>query len=290
MVQRSLLLAVIALAVAAGVPAQTRIRVMTFNVRYDFEDDDANRWHKRKEVVARTIEAAGASIVCIQEDKEDQVADLEGLLPAFGFVGRGRNETGSGERCSILYRKDHVAVADSGSFWLSERPDEAGSKFDDDSYPRVVTWALFKTKNRKQVLVLSAHLADGRDKDDLRSKQAAVIRRWLVTKLGMRRGRPDPRLPVVVAGDFNAEADGPVRQTLADSGDLRLRDAWEEGETPRGWAGTYHGFEGRGSNKRMDWLLVGGPVRVRAAGKYEEEIDGRYPSDHYPVHADIEWR
>ena len=81
--------------------AKARFRVLSFNVRYDFENDGANRWNNRVDMVAHVIDESLASVVCLQEDKKHQVDDLKSRLTRFQFVGRGRNASGSGERCSI---------------------------------------------------------------------------------------------------------------------------------------------------------------------------------------------
>mgnify|MGYP002636167413 CR=1 FL=1 len=54
---------------------------MTYNVRFDFENDGPNRWSHRAE--AEQIELSQAHVVCLQEDKQHQVDDLKRLLPQF---------------------------------------------------------------------------------------------------------------------------------------------------------------------------------------------------------------
>ncbi|MBI4615724.1 MAG: endonuclease/exonuclease/phosphatase family protein [Planctomycetes bacterium] len=283
-------LAFVAIAISFFLPLvraqETRLRVMTWNVRFDFEDDGENRWARRKEAVAKTISASGASIVTIQEDKEDQIEDLQGLLPDYGFAGRGRNANGSGERCSVLYHKRHLALVDSGSLWLSDTPDEPGSRMEGDEYPRVVTWALLRTGSGKRILALSAHFPEG-DDEARRAKAAGILADWLARRLEIKRAGQPPSLVVVLAGDFNSDAGVESHGVLVER--LTLRDAWDEAK-PRGMPGTYNGFEGLRTKKRIDWILAGGPVRVVEAGKIEEKVDGRWPSDHYPVWADIEVR
>lgn len=270
------------------VAEEVRLRTMTWNVRFDFEDDGPNRWVHRKEAVARLIEASEASIVAIQEDKSEQVADLEPLLTEYAFVGRGRNADGSGEHCSILYKKRHLSLVDSGAFWLSETPREPGSHMKGDNYPRVVTWAALKTSRGKKILALNTHLPEG-DEDGLRTRALEIVRDWLAIHLDIDRPGEAIDIPVVVAGDFNTDAGTDPYDVLTQGDRITLADAWAEAK-PRGWGGTYNGFKGLRTKKRIDWILVGGPVRVVAAGKFEEQVDGRWPSDHYPVYADLEMR
>lgn len=287
---RRLLVAALTLALvgllAPAIEAKARFRALTFNVRFDFPNDGANRWARRVDLVAQAIRASQAHVVCIQEDKEDQVADLAERLPEYEFVGRGRNENGTGERCSIAFSKEWFQLVESGDFWLSDTPDVPGSNTWGDRYPRKVTWALLDHRGTR-VLVLNTHLPEGDDEEHLRVKATQLIHRWLVTRLGDRGAR---RLPVVVTGDFNADEDSPPYAALVEGEEYRLRDAWKEASPDVRWPGTYHGFRGMTTRSRIDWILIGGPAAVLQAGKHEWQQDGRYPSDHYPVFADIEVR
>src|SRR5437763_540767 len=95
---RSALVLLLARAAAALVgslePAHAQgshvFRAMTFNIRFDFEDDGPNRWKNRADLVAACVKEAKASVVCFQEDKQDQVADLESRLSGWKLVGKGR--------------------------------------------------------------------------------------------------------------------------------------------------------------------------------------------------------
>ena len=68
-----------------------------------------------------------------------------------------------------------------------------------------------------------------------------------------------------------------------------LRDSWSEGpHSP--FSGTYNAFRGLRGNDRIDWLLVGGPIHVHRYQTLADKVDGRWPSDHYPITIDVELR
>ncbi|RME74644.1 MAG: endonuclease/exonuclease/phosphatase family protein [Planctomycetota bacterium] len=288
-------LAVAAVLVGAHAPAAARsapgrVRVMTFNIRFDFPSDGANRWRHRADAVAQAIRTVGADVVCLQEDKGDQVEDLHARLPGFGVLGRGRNATGRSERCSILYAKKRLRCLDTGSFWLSDTPSVPGSNTFGDKYPRVVTWALFGLAGKRRLLVLSLHLAEGR-RGAIRRKGLEVVRDWLGKRLEAEARRVGERAfgrwSWVVCGDFNEDADAKLQRVLTGDRRLGLRDVWREVRPRAHWPGTYGGFEGLRTRKRIDWILVGGAARVLGCGKFEQKVAGRWPSDHYPVWADL---
>ncbi len=268
-----------------------RLRAMTFNIRFDFQNDGRNRWEHRVDSVAQRIQESQAQVVCLQEDKAHQVNDLKTRLAEFAFVGRGRNASGSGERCSILFNRAQLRLKEGGDFWLSDTPLVIGSNTWGDKYPRKVTWALLESlKTRQRVLVLNTHLPEGKN-NKLREKGLRCIQEWLKAQLLSKRSKKKKALPaVLVGGDFNEPASSPAQDLLTQDPLLALRDVWEEAKPVDPRPGTYGGFNGMRTKQRIDWLLVGGMIRVLACDKLEEPIEGRYPSDHYPVIADLEIR
>lgn len=62
---------------------------------------------------------------------------------------------------ALYYREDRFESLDSGYFWLSETPDQVGSKGWDAALPRIATWV--KLRDRKfpeasPILFLNTHL------------------------------------------------------------------------------------------------------------------------------------
>lgn len=263
-----------------------KFRVLSFNVRYDFESDGNNRWQYRIDVVAKQIKQTQATLIGIQEDKADQVQDLEQRLPEFTFLGMGRNGGNSGEHNSILFKKDSWRLKENGDVWLSDTPDVPGSNTWGDKYPRKFTWALLEpVSSDKPVLFLNTHLPDGGNVEHLRLKGAGVIRDWLTKKLG---DKGLSKITVIHTGDFNAPQDGEVQDVFKKDG--LLRDGWDEAKPADPTPGTYGDFRGLQGNRRIDWILIGGPGRAVGAMVHDQQIDGRWPSDHYAIQMDIEIR
>jgi len=268
-----------------------RVRVMTYNIRFDFKSDGPNRWKMRAAAVAEQIKKSAAQIVCLQEDKKEQIEDLRQQLPQFTFLGRGRNATGFGERTSILFETDRFNLKEQGDFWLSDTPNQPGSNTWDDKYPRKVTWAVLQSKtSRQSLLVLNVHLPEGK-RELLRARGAKLIHSWILEKLrrGMIGGLNNDRIrAVVLAGDFNAAADSDPHNLLTEDKALPLLDVWEVVQPADAHPGTYGGWSGMTTKKRIDWLLVAGKVKVLGCDKLEAPVQGRYPSDHYPIIADLQ--
>ena len=91
----------------------------------------------------------------------------------------------------------------------------------------------------------------------------------------------------MLTGDMNCDTRNRAIAVLRRAG---FRDTYEKVHGTADPGHTFHKFEGpahEGRVGKMDWVLVRGPVQVAAAEVVQDAIDGRYPSDHYFVTADL---
>lgn len=101
----------------------------------------------------------------------------------------------------------------------------------------------------------------------------------------------------VVTGDFNAPIGSATYRLFADAGFVDAHLACGNDDEPSK-SFTYHGFQGeafRGSDaapRRIDWVLLrdGASTRVgaRSCEIVRDAAPPVYPSDHYPVVAEID--
>ena len=101
-----------------------------------------------------------------------------------------------------------------------------------------------------------------------------------ITKL---RATPGEDQDIVVLGDFNAVGEDSAPWDVLCGG--VLRDAWRLAEKRSGPANTSNGFETPAPDaaRRIDWILVREGMRVLRCATLDQRVDGRYPSDHFPV-------
>ena len=142
------LLALLPMAAFGAVPAaDTTVRVMTFNIRFDNPGDGPDAWPHRKDLAASMIRFHRAGLIGVQEALKHQLDDLTARLPGYAWVGVGRADgREAGEYSAILYRTDRFELMDDGTFWLSETPEVPGSKSWDAAIERIVTWAQFRDR------------------------------------------------------------------------------------------------------------------------------------------------
>lgn len=259
--------------------------VGTFNIRYNNREDGEDAWPNRKQFVAKVISDEKADIVGLQEALREQVDDLESLLPAYAWFGVGRDDgETAGEHVPIFYRRDRFEVVDKGHFWLSEEPNEPGSRSWDAAITRMVSWMILKdNRSGKELLFANTHF-DHRG-EVARRESASLIRKRL-PELSAQR-------PVILTGDFNCLDSGEPYQILigkSPTKDSFLLDARSVcSAKPIGPNSTWSGFREVVPDRRIDFVFVTEDLPVVRHKVVDRTFDGRFPSDHLPVFAAIKF-
>ena len=269
-------LVVACIALHATVLAAQTLRVMTFNVRTGIADDGPNDWDHRRDLMVRTIDAQDPDVLGTQELNKFQGDYIVGKLPQYVWFGIGRRGDDGDEHMGVFYRADRLRVIESGNYWLSDTPNKAGSMTWGNDLPRLVTWAIFETKgDGRRFYYCNTHFPH-RDQDEpARTRSANEI-------LARLRALPSD-MPVVMTGDFNSSPDQPDHAILTSL----LGDAWLNATSRKGPEKTFHDFTGV-PDQRIDWILVRG-FRALTAQTVTTQQRGRYPSDHFPVVAELAW-
>ena len=273
--------------VQAAEPAENTLTVMTFNIRYGTAADEGNRWEDRQEQVVKAINAANPDLLGTQEVLDFQAEYLNKNLEGYAFHGVGRDDGKSkGEYAGIHYRKDRFELLDAGHFWLSESPDVPGSVSWDSSLTRMVSWVTLRDRNTGRELAFFNTHWDHRGRQ-ARLESARLMRKKIQEIAGA--------MPVIVTGDFNTtEIAEPyaVLVQAAEGGGEPLVDAYRQAhpEPDPNEATSNGGFRGRREGRRIDWILHTPHFQTTFAKIDQEKIDDRYPSDHYPVIATLQWQ
>jgi endonuclease/exonuclease/phosphatase family metal-dependent hydrolase len=265
---------------AVSSSAASSVNVLSFNIRYNNPDDGEHAWPNRKGMVASVVRFHAADLVGMQEVLRSQIDDLTVLLPNYSWYGVGRNDgKNSGEFSPIFYRRDRFQLLDSGEFWLSENPDQIGSKSWDAALPRIATWVKFRDRESKQEFIhLNTHF-DHRG-EVARTRSAELI----LDQLKILSGN----MPVVVTGDFNVPPESAAYVTMTS---MLVDSKLESVSEPHGPEGTFGGFTVKvgDTGDRIDYVFVAEGTKVLRYAALSDQWDGRYPSDHLPVLAEIIW-
>ncbi|MDI1249784.1 MAG: endonuclease/exonuclease/phosphatase family protein [Lacunisphaera sp.] len=271
---------------APWVPAAEPLRVMSFNVRYAAAPDGENAWPQRTEHFFATIAAFAPDLIGFQEVLAVQHDALTARLPDYGFSGVARIDgQRQGEWACLAYRKARFTAVDSGNFWLSATPEVAGSKSWDAGQTRICSWVrLRETATGKEFFLANTHLDD---KGNVARQEASRL-------LAARLPQLAANLPALLTGDFNLTEDNPAYAILvqpATPGAIRWIDSFREAHPDRGpEEATGHGFKGRTKGSRIDFIFHTDHFLATESAIDRTTREGRYPSDHYPVTAVLQWK
>ena len=266
---------------SAEVKKNSEVRVMSFNIRLGVANDGKNRWDLRKNLVVDTIKKFQPDLLGLQEVFPMQEEFLRKNLPEYLYYGRSRLvEPRDGEACSVMIKRDRFKILRSSTFWLSEEENEPGSKSWDSSLPRIVNVVRLKDKlaTRNELVFFNTHFDH---KGKIAREESAKIIKARVGQLGN-----DER--VIICGDFNSPEGSKPYNTLVDTGGMidtfRIAkpNRTKEESTLTGWNGRLVG-------NRIDWVLCSTNFHVLSAKIDRNHLDGRYPSDHYPVTAVLKY-
>ncbi len=274
------------------IPENTTItlKVMSFNVKRDTFRFGRHVWSKRASLVAATIRENTPDIIGTQELTENTLGDLQRLLPEYAYVGKGRGGGNKGEYSAIFYRKDKFSLLQENTFWLSHNP-QVPSRGRLAFFPRICTWCeLCPTQAPEKTLrVYNTHL-------DHISYFARVQGLKLICSHIIERYEKAPGA-VIFMGDFNATPNSKTLRKWAETGvhtqsGIVLEDSYNmllKPDREKALVGcSYHGFRGRIGGHPIDYIFTSKDIVLRDVSIHRGGEQKAYPSDHYPVIAEVE--
>ena len=275
----AVLLVAVACATVQRSPARSdTLDVMTFNIRYA-HTEPPNLWPDRLPVVVELVKRRMPDVIGTQEGLYHQVRDLDSALAGYDWIGTGRDGGSRGEFMAVFFRAGRLEPLEYDHYWLSDTPEVAGSRSWGNRYARMVTSVRFRDRaSGREFVFVNTHL--DHESQVSRERSASLILERL-SSLGSD-------VPLILLGDFNAGAgENPVHASLTGRG--RFTDAWAAAGNAD-TSGTFHAFRGvaeAAGKRRIDWILVRGPVSVLSSEIVTDERAGQLPSDHFPVVARI---
>lgn len=259
------------------------VQVMSFNIRHGDAADGDNHWERRKSLLYEVIRSQTPDFIGLQEALRFQLEEMASALPGYRWVGEGRDGGSGGEHSAIFYRADRFALDRTATFWLSDTPGRPSSHWG-NACVRICTWARFRQRKSGRGLYLyNTHL----DHVSQPSREQSV--RLIVKHMQAQK----PVLPVVLTGDFNAGEDNPAIAFLTGrTGDnpFPLRDSFRQLHAGDTDVATFNGFGVEPADgQKIDYIFCPADVRVLDAAIVRCRPSGRYPSDHYPLTARLEF-
>lgn len=281
------------------------MRIMSFNIRTGSAPDGINAWEFRKDIASSMVRFHHVDIAGMQEVLINQMEDLRSLLPEYEFIGFGRDDGKLlGEFVPIVYLKERFEPVNKGAFWLSQTPTIPGSMGWDAACSRVTTWVKFNDKlNKKSFFFFNTHFDH---MGNIAVKESSYLLQDMVEKIAGEK-------PVIITGDFNKTEGSEVYRIMTGK-EINERNSNKFFKDARyisnyGHHGpdiTFHNFKGaeyfynmaqnnfkevdkntEDEFEKIDYIFVKNIAQVLQHGTLSDNWNGRYPSDHMPVVADI---
>ena len=252
------------------------MKIVTFNLRCAWRGDDINAFPNRGGMILEKLAEEKPDIVCFQEGTERNIAFLRRALPEYDIVFNQRDADYSGEGLATALRRERVTLCRLNFFWLSETPEVPGSRFPEQSNcPRICQSLLVRTAEGKLLRVYNNHL-------DHASDSARILGIHCLLE-HIEQDNKTNDFPFFILGDFNA---------LPDSETIRYCNTCQSvpiTDLTAGCGGTYHDF-GREEPSKIDYIYADRQMAGRpyTAAVWEDQMNGVYLSDHYPVAVEID--
>ncbi len=244
-------------------------RIMSFNIR-------CLEYNRRKDLVPALIEAYSPDSAGLQECTYQWYENLTESLEDYAFVGVGRDTGDLSEDCgeisAVIYKKTKFNLIDSGTFWLSETPDEVSRGWD-GACNRICTWVVLEDKETgERYAHVNTHL-------DHMGPQARINGVELVKEKALSYD-----IPTVVTGDFNFKKGTDLYNALVTGGLSDTQDMAPETMSGK----TYHGYSGGESGEPIDFICVNSLVKeVKTYKIIRDKYLLKHTSDHYPIYSDM---
>lgn len=254
-----------------------KLCLISTNIRFDNPADGINDWSHRRSVLSQILLQHQPDLIATQEGRFSQLKDFETILPDFEMIDHHRSWIKERMYPTFYLRKNAFEIIKSEDLWLSETPDVAGSKSFGSAFPRLMTWMKVQPKDSKiNLLVINTHL--DHVKTETRTSQIQVLAQEIKRVW-------DNNSRLIIMGDFNSAPESDVRTALMNEFP-EVQDSWllfnSTEET------SHHFFNGEcPGGTRIDWIMTDKNVSVQKCFLDKSTIDGKYPSDHFPVVCEI---
>ena len=249
------------------------LMVMSFNVRSMnmTEQKEQDIWENRRDACCAMINHYRPVMMGVQECCKDQRDYIKNRCRGYEVVGRTKDKDINGEQTAIFYLKDSVSVQESGTFWLTDTPDQL-SILDGHYHYRTATWIKALHKSTDKVFYhINTHLDNCGN--DFRSVELEIILDFV------KKNCAD--YPVVMTADWNENDEHSLFNDLYKT----FKNArFTASFTDRG--ATFNNFGANTDYLRIDHVFYKGfGACSKFAADRQAWLGHACISDHYPVYA-----
>ena len=247
------------------------ITVVNANIRgFDQDDKGDTHWFVRAPLLVKTLQKAAPDVLAMEEVSKVQYDYLKKALKGYGNEIMYPDEGAFAGGVALFYNTAKFSLVKTGSFWVSETPEQRSLGWDADCIRGCVFMVLQQKSDGKSFAVFGTHL-------DHKGSEARVKGIELIAD----RMREFGDLPCILMGDLNlgGEYGRAYRTATAYFKDAKYCTADSDDGT------TWHGWEIDESYVEIDdyFMVSQSGIDVQQYKILRDSFDGVYPSDHYPI-------
>ena len=249
-----------------------RIKAISFNIRCA-NDENGNSVLERAPRLASVILPYDADVIGLQEYTplwEDYLPKC--LSDKYEFFNKYRTDEGWIESAPMLWKKEKFDCLQRGYFWLSDTPEIMSGGWDTYEHNRICLYAILKDRKSGETFAFfNTHLGFG---DENQVKSVRLIHQYTKKISGY---------PTFVTGDFNmipaSQAYAEMVKNFSDVNAMTVNDR----------RSTYHGYHPEmDCNEHIDYCFIDKNISPIAFEIIDELVEGKFPSDHYGIYAELE--
>jgi len=278
------------------------LRVMSFNMLFNLpiseeKLDSVNRWPARGSRLIEYLAWACPDLIGTQELQRDQIQEINRELhETYGYYGMGTGCWGErGDVPTVFYKKSRLELLEGNTHYFSdsfEKPIFGASAY----HNTFIVCRFWDICEEREFYLINTHLAFSNI--EKRYYEATLLRNFI--------NRLPAHIPIIMTGDFNTF---PFRQELGlpfydgeeilsilesscvkDSQKLALLGHFGPISSTNYCLERNKPFCVKGTpGVILDHIFVNPFIRVLRHGIDPAEVDGYFPSDHFPVIADLQF-
>lgn len=261
------------------------IRVATFNIR-SFHGSDPQDWNSRRRSIDSIFNMYDFDIIGIQEPYQPQIEELQklygGVYDSYVVPTGNFNSKGWSHSNPVFYRKDRFTLLDKGVFWFSETPDSMGSVSWEASQARNCVWVKLEDKKTgNSFYIFNSHF--DHKSSNARNHSAKLLKEQVQQIAG--------KSLAICTGDFNSSQNSSAYKTLSNG---FLIDTYSlakkvENENYRSSHG-YKTIPPEPNARRIDHIFITRKFKNKKITYWKicnEDFNGNWASDHFPVYIDL---
>ena len=255
---------------------ETSLSVMSYNVKSTMESSKRD-----SEGVITSIKSRMPDIFTPQETTLENARWIGRFHDALGSeydVVMGLSVGKFTAYQPIYFKKDRFELVSSSSKYLTNTPDKQSKLEGQSEYYRIVTFAVLREKATGIEFVVSNNHFDIAGYV-VRTEEAKILAKFLSENY--------PFYPLIVCGDFNTGAETSPIQTLLSQTKLKPAQNIADEKTMTNGSGVSEDYTTTGQTI-IDFIFVSYQnISVQYYELWDNKINGKYPSDHIPVWAEL---